>query len=481
MNATSQKGVILIVDDNITNIKVIARHLNDHGFETIVARNGETCLERARFSQPDLILLDIMMSDMNGFKVCEKLKSSPETREIPVIFLSVKTGLQDIIKGFELGAADYVRKPFQREELLARVCVHVRLRLAEKALKETLESLQRTYKPVRVAAGIDDIVAVSPSMRDMLKNAMVYHESPDIPVVIEGETGTGKELAARVIHYGHGEVITPFVALNVSALVPDLFESELFGYAPGAFTGASPKGKMGKLAMAEAGTLFLDEIGELSPNLQPKLLRVFQERYYYRIGGTRKHFFKARILCATNRNLQASVKRKTFRKDLYYRIKIGYLYMPPLRERPEDIGPLAELFLSRVAHRRRVSLKKLSPVALKWLKSYSWPGNIRELENLIECIYIMTKGDEITPDDIESQGITHLNQVPEVSPSILLSDMNAAELPEGELNLEKLTTLIIRKTMEKFGDNKSRAAEYLGISRQALHRRLEKMNGSGSN
>jgi len=360
-NATKtkrHKGVILIVDDNTANLKVIAKHLKEHDFEIVVARNGEAGLKRAKFSKPDLILLDIVMPDMNGFEVCEKLKALPETRDIPVIFLSMKTEISDIIRGFELGAADYITKPFQREELLARVNVHVRLRLTEKALRESLESLRRTHKAVRVAAGIDDIVAVSRGMKNVLKNAMTYHESPDIPVLIEGETGTGKELVARMIHYGRGEVTTPFVALNVSAMVPDLFESELFGYAPGTFTGGSPKGKSGKLAMTEDGTLFLDEIGELPLYLQPKLLRVLQERYYYRVGGARKHPFNGRVLCATNRNLQALAKRKSFRTDLYYRVRVGYLHIPPLRERPEDIGPLAELFLSRVAVRRENTPKK---------------------------------------------------------------------------------------------------------------------------
>lgn len=474
----SRKGVILIIDDNATNLRVIAKHLNAHNFETVVARNGKAGLERARFSKPDLILLDIVMPDMNGFEVCEKLKASPKTREIPVIFLSVKTEISNIVRGFELGAADYVTKPFQREELLARAKAHVRLRRTEKALRKSLESLRRTHKAVRVAAGIDDIVAVSPSMKNVLKKAVIYHKSPDTPVVIEGETGTGKELAARTIHYGRGEVNTPFVALNISAVVPDLFESELFGYAPGTFTGGSLGGKTGKLAMAGNGTLFLDEIGELSLDLQPKLLRVLQERYYYRVGGARKHPFNGRILCATNRNLDALTKRKSFRTDLYYRINVGYLHIPPLRERPEDIVPLAKLFLGRAAGRRGNTSKKFSSAALKWLKGYPWPGNIRELENLIERICIMTEGDEITPDDIENQRITHRNEVPDERsvPAALLSDTTAPELPEDGLNLEKLTTLIIRKTMEKFG-NKTRAAEYLGISRQALHRRLEKMDG----
>ena len=464
---------ILIVDDSLIKTKILHTILKQQDYQVKSVENGEKALQTVAQDPPDLILLDIIMPVMDGFETCKNLKADPITKNIPIIFLTSKTESKDIIKAFQLGAADYVTHPFEEKELLARVQTHIKL--------------QKTHKSVRIAAGIEDIIVISPLMQKLHYKALSFNHALDINVVIEGESGVGKEIIAKLIHYGKGNVNTPFIDINIASLTPSLFESELFGYESGAFTGARLEGMVGKMEMAKNGSLFLDEISDFPMELQPKLLRILEERLFYRIGGKQKRNFKARVICASNQNLQTMVSKKLFRNDLFHRLNVGYFYLPPLRERREEILPLAELFLQHSAKRRGVRVQRLSSNAKVYLQQHPWPGNIRELENIIETACILTNDEVIRLNMVlpQRRTITRINSETNSSGLEIFSKNSIAkifntiqedELSTKELNLEDLNADIIFNTVKKFNDNKTQAAKFLGISRHSLHRRLIKMN-----
>ncbi|MBN2713137.1 MAG: sigma-54-dependent Fis family transcriptional regulator, partial [Planctomycetes bacterium] len=307
-------------------------------------------------------------------------------------------------------------------------------------------------------------------------DAKVYHSDPSVPVIVEGETGTGKEIVARMIHFGELGSELPFVDLNCSAIPGELFENERFGYEEGAFTGGRRDGAPGKLEAAGEGTIFLDEVGEMPLDMQPKLLRVLESRNYYRVGGTRKMEFRARVVCATNRRLEDEVEAGRFRMDLYHRLRIGYIRIPPLRQRREEILPLAGYFLEREAHKKRKHFKSISAQAVDLFMNHPWPGNVRELENTIERAVLMYDGDELLPAHLEFFGNpagTPANGHPSLASD--LGDLDSLKLPEGSLDFDRLTDAIIRKALEKCGGNKTKAAEYLGMSRGAFRNRLNNL------
>jgi len=327
-------------------------------------------------------------------------------------------------------------------------------------------------------AGVEGLVAESQAMQELVKEAALYHSDPSVPVLIEGETGTGKEVLARLIHFGHNGNDTPFVPLNCAAIPDQLFESELFGHEGGAYTGSTRKGQPGKLEMAGQGSVFLDEVAEMPLSLQPKLLRVFEDRTFYRVGGVKRRDFQARIICAANRELENLVDTGVFRRDLYHRLKVGYLHIPPLRKRPEDIPKLAEHFLLRESERKRKNFRTLHQETLEILLAHSWPGNVRELENVIERAVLSADGAVLTPSHLSlrqnSPAPQPLATASESGSSSRLA-LDGLELPEEHLDLEALNERIILKALDKFSGNKSQAARYLGLSRYALHRRLQKM------
>ena len=476
---------VLIVDDRKENLRISGMILREAGYEVSLAYDGRMALDVVERIHPDLLLLDVMMPEMDGFEICRRLKAEPEKQNIPVIFLTARDSTEDIVRGFEYGAVDYVTIPFRKEELLARVRTHIRLRRAEQALRDRIEGLQRTRRLVRIATGIEDVVIQSSAMREVWEIALIFHGTPDIPVVIEGETGTGKELIAKRIHYGDGGIDTPFIDINVASVTPTLFESELFGYEGGAFTGAARGGRRGKMDLAADGSLFLDEIGELPPDLQPRLLRLLQERTFYPVGGRKKRPLRARIVCATNRNLLEMVAAGRFRKDLYHRLNVGAIYIPPLRERRRDIEPLVQLFLERSARRRRTRPKHLSRDAMAYLMTHPWPGNVRELENTIERAAILCPQSEIPVSAVIARHLPNDNPCPAPSPAdvagpdgaggpLLTPDLAGIALPEDSFDLEALYRTLVDRALSICGGNKSRAARYLGISRYALRRRLAK-------
>ena len=344
---------------------------------------------------------------------------------------------------------------------LARSTAHLRTELREVRRK--------LFCPI----SRNDIIACSRAMQEVLAFAEMLRDNPDIPALIEGETGTGKELIARLIHGGGDEADRPFIDMNCSAINAELFEAELFGYAAGAFTGARKDGAPGKIQLAGKGTLFLDEIGDMPLALQPKLLRVLQERTYYQVSGAKKQMCEARIIAATNRDLSAMMASGAFRRDLFHRLEAGHIRLAPLRQRPEDIIPLAEKFLSQAAAKRHKRFRGFAEEAKALLMAYSWPGNVRELENMIERIVLLHDGEEVLPEhlaDILPKPINSSKNIT-ASQSLLITE-DGIHLPEKGFDLRQLNIRIAQAAVAKFHGHKGKAAVYLGLTRNSLERRL---------
>jgi DNA-binding NtrC family response regulator len=402
---TTADSRLLIVDDNEDNRYTLTRQLARAGYTRVAAAtNGHEALALMQSQSFDLVLLDVLMPDLDGFDVCERLRASEATRDIPVIFLTALGDTTDKVRAFNLGAVDYLTKPFKSEELLARVATHLALRQARLALekqnarlREEIEAHHRARATIEClvdeiesAHDFRDIVGESPALMRLLDQ--VERVAPtDSTVLLLGETGTGKELIARAIHSRSRRRDRVIVKLNCAALPRELVESELFGHEKGAFTGATQQ-RQGRFELADGGTLFLDEVGELPLEAQAKLLRVLQEQEFERVGGTKKLHTDVRLIAATNRDLRQQVEAGTFRSDLYYRLNVFPLALPPLRERREDIPKLLRHFIRRAARRLGKRLDDASPACLEQVLAYDWPGNIRELENFVERAAILAEG-----------------------------------------------------------------------------------------
>jgi DNA-binding NtrC family response regulator len=384
----ADRATVLIVDDEVLNRDLLEQELLEAGYRTLSAVNGLEALEAAARSRPDLILLDAMMDGLDGFATCERLKAAEATRNIPVIFLTSLSDTEIKLRAFRAGAVDYVTKPFQTEELLARVGTHVALRQEIEAHGRSKATLHVLVEEMRGA-----IVGKSPVLRRMLEQ--VAQVAPtDSTVLIQGETGTGKELVARAIHEGSSRRERPLVKLNCAALPRELVESELFGHEKGAFTGALQQ-RRGRFELADGGTLFLDEVGELPLDTQAKLLRVLQEREFERVGGTRTLQVDVRVIAATNRDLHSQVAAGRFRSDLFYRLNVFPILVPPLRERRDDIPSLLQHFAAKTARKLGRPVNGIAPAFIDSARAYDWPGNIRELENVVERAMVMSRGDPL--------------------------------------------------------------------------------------
>ncbi|HSC06423.1 MAG TPA: sigma-54 dependent transcriptional regulator [Steroidobacteraceae bacterium] len=416
---------ILVVDDTPTNVSVLLEVLGRAGHKVLVARDGESALEQAGYAHPELILLDVMMPGLDGFETCKRLKREPATAQIPVIFMTALSELHDKVRAFEAGAADYVSKPFQHEEVLARVNVHLtlaRLRreLAEAnsnleqkvaartaELKTALEEVQQLQQRLQAenrylqdeiseGANHGEIIGESKALAAVMRKVDQVARG-DTTVLIEGETGTGKELIARAIHERSPRRQRPLVKLNCSAISAGLVESELFGHTKGAFTGATER-RIGRFELADGGTLFLDEVSELPLETQTKLLRVLQEQEFEPVGSSRTVRVDVRVIAATNRDLQRDVASGRFRADLYYRLNVFPIEVPPLRARREDIPALAVHFLARSARKLGKEITRIQAESLELLVEHSWPGNVRDLQNAIERAAVLASGPELVID-----------------------------------------------------------------------------------
>jgi DNA-binding NtrC family response regulator len=394
---------ILVVDDTPANVKLLVDLLSVNGFETIAASSGDEGFERAATRLPDLILLDVMMPGADGFAVSERLKANEATRDIPVIFLTALHETLDKVRAFAVGGVDYITKPFEPRELLARVGTHLALRRAHLELEQSNAQLRAEIEAhhrsraivhslqdeIRAEHHFHEIVGRSPGLM-LLLDQLALVAATDSTVLILGETGTGKELVARAIHDRSSRRGGPLVKVNCAALPRELVESELFGHEKGAFTGATQQ-RRGRFELAHDGTLFLDEIAELTMEAQAKLLRVLQEGEFERVGGTRTLRSNARLIAATNRDLQERVGAGAFRPDLYYRLSVFPLTLPPLRERRVDIPALVAFCLAKSARKLGKHFEGVAPAFLEQAIGYDWPGNVRELENVVERAAILSR------------------------------------------------------------------------------------------
>jgi DNA-binding NtrC family response regulator len=381
MNAVH--GSLLVVDDDETNREILSQRLRRKGYTVTVAENGTMALDLIRAHRFDLVLLDIMMPGPNGLDILQMLRQTYALTDLPIIMATAKDQSTDLVQALQLGANDYVTKPFDFPVVLARVQTQLWLKRAVEQIGYLREEIQSEYN-------FEEIIGTSPPVRDVLEK--VKRVAPtDSTVLLMGETGTGKELIARAIHNLSGRRCQPLVKVNCGAISAGLVESELFGHEKGAFTGAQER-RIGRFELAHGGTIFLDEVSELPLETQVKLLRVLQEQEFERVGSSQTQRVDVRVIAATNRNLAEAVRAKAFREDLYYRLHVVPLRIPPLRERMQDIPLLVEHFLAKFGKKLGKQLQGVAPETMKQLWAYSWPGNIRELQNVIERAVVLAAG-----------------------------------------------------------------------------------------
>ncbi len=415
---------VLVVDDEPINLEVIANYLEEAGLALSVATSGEEALGLTAELAPDLILLDILMPELDGYATCRRLKQARTSAETPVIFMSALSETVDKLKGFDAGGVDYVTKPLVKEEVLARVMAHLTIALQRQKLQEHNRDLKRLNAELQAEGdrrcqaeaalevadrqlsslsqkeaqrwGIDAFIGQSPRMLDLLDEIRRLQQAVRTNVVVLGESGTGKELVARAIHFGSARSTAPFVPVNCSAIPAELADAEFFGHLKGAFTGAAANRK-GYFELAHGGALFLDEIGDMPLALQAKLLRILEDQRLTPVGGSQSKAVDVRVVAATNVAIQSRILDNAFRRDLYFRLAGYVLQLPPLRERKEDIPLLAEHFLDQLAQEMGRSKGRMTREALETLQNYHFPGNVRELRNLIEYALISSDGRPIAP------------------------------------------------------------------------------------
>lgn len=479
---------VLIVDDDMSSGAAVAEFIEEQlGYQISLCHSGDDALNLLQSDDYKMVISDMRMPGMSGIDLLKKIKETPEGESIEVVIMTGFGDMETSIEALRGGAYDYLLKPVNIEELailIERVAENMRLKEENKDLKENFQKEISSVKreeaerinyyetTIREITSVGKIGVFSDAMRGVVRMAVQFHADRSVPVLIEGETGTGKEVMARLVHFGdEEEVLQPFISINCSAISPTLFESELFGYEDGSFTGARKEGKPGKLELAQGGTLFLDEIGEMPLDMQPKLLRVLQQREMYRVGGSKPIELDVRVICATNRNLKEMVADKTFRGDLYYRLNTGRIYIPALRERKEAILSFSQIFLDEYAKKRGRKFKFISKEAKKIIQDYDWPGNIRELKNTIERATLLYNNLELKPEHIRflQADEEELNTGDQpLTPGRIV-------LPDDGLHIEQLELEIVRKALKKFDNNKSKTAEYLGITRSALRSRMNKL------
>jgi two-component system NtrC family response regulator len=442
---------ILVVDDEPAQRELIGGFLKKQGYAVALAEDGAAALAQVRATQVDLVLSDCRMPGMSGPDLLREIKSvNPET---PLILMTAYGTVETAVQAMKDGAADFLTKPLDLEELLVRIgraTDAARLRRVVRDLREQLVERHR----------VDGIIGESGRMQEVL--GLVQRVAPsDATVLIRGESGTGKELIARAIHFNSPRAGGPLVTLNCAALPEQLLESELFGHERGAFTGAVAQRK-GRFELAHGGSIFLDEIGDLSMSLQVKLLRVLQERQFDRVGGSKTLEVDVRVIAATNKDLEAAMRGGTFREDLYYRLNVVTIQIPPLRERREDIPPLLDAFVVKFAAKNRREVAGFTAAARDTLMKYDYPGNVRELENIVERAVLLARGRVIDLEDLPPTLRPEHRRAGEPMP---------ATLPDLLADIESQA---IRAALERHGGIQTRAAEELGIGERVLRYKMKK-------
>ena len=509
-------GRILIVYDTPANLDVLTQLLEPQGYRILVASNGEQAVSLARRAQPNLVLLDIVMPDLDGYHTCRRLKADPATESIPVIFISARDKAVSLVEGFSVGAVDYIAKPFDRAEVLARVQTHLRISgLTQELMQRNDELRQRSEELTRINGelneevkrreqaedalhvadsqlsllgdreterwGIAAFIGKSRTMGRILNDVRRLQNFGSVNVLITGESGTGKELVARALHFGSVRSQGPFIPVNCVSIPSELADSAFFGHMRGAFTGATID-RRGYFELAHGGTLFLDEIGDMPPGLQAKLLRVLEDGCVTPVGGSKEKRVNVRIVAATNADPQERIEAGAFRSDLYFRLAQYTVELPPLRDRLEDVPLLAAHFLTLFATEMGQKLPPMSTEATEALMRYAFPGNVRELKNISERAMIDSGGGEIRLCHLRlgtgrggapakggaaksgtsgkgggSAGSRHAD------------DELAQSLP---LNLEEAEDLLVRRALQETHGNIAEAARRLGINRTRIYRRL---------
>ncbi len=448
---------ILIVDDEKNYPLILSAILKEEGFETLTANSGEEALQILRDSDIDLVLTDMKMPSMDGIELLESIKDKDS--DLPVIMMTAHGTVEKAVEAMQKGAYNYIMKPFNNKRLIIYVNKAIAIYRVIKENKQLRSAVESQYS-------FGNIIGKSKEMRDIYEMIQKVSQAT-ATVLIEGESGTGKELVAKSIHFNSPRRDKPFIAVSCSALAESLLESELFGHERGAFTGAVSM-KKGRFELADRGTLFLDEIGELSQDLQVKLLRVLQDKIFERVGGVRQISVDIRFIAATNKKLKNEVAEERFREDLYYRLNVVHIDLPLLRQRQEDIHLLVNHFIKKYRKERSsdIPITGLDPEAERLFYSYSWPGNVRELENVIERAMVLCPGEKINVSDLPNDfkdnvyDAQHLNGIPE-----------DAKLYETISTIEKK---MIKRSLKLTNNIHSKAAELLGIGKSGFSKKLKK-------
>jgi len=467
---------VLIVDDEKLVRWSLRQKYTEWGYNVVEAENGDTALRMVHSGSPDLILLDVRLPDITGLEVLQRLK---EIGEVPraVIMITADPQLDDVKAAIKLGAYDFIGKPIDFDEL--GVTTHNALEATR--LRNEVETLRGEF---RKRIGYHDVVATSKKMTDLMAFVRKVAASEASTILIQGESGTGKDLIAKAIHYQSSRQERGFVAINCSAIPENLMEAELFGHEKGAFTDAKAM-KKGLFEVADRGTLFLDEIGELSPFLQAKLLRVLEDQVIRRVGGVKDIQTSVRVIAASNRDLERAVHDGQFRQDLYYRLAIISVFIPPLRERKDDVLPLVEYFIDHYNRKFRKNVKSVSDDMRRLLLNYDWPGNVRELKNAIERAMILQEDTELQPMYLpfsvaqQNPNVTAFEHISASSGAASTSLPNGRSLPrlsipEGGTSLEEVERALVEMALRQASGNQTHAAKLLDISRDALRYKMKK-------
>jgi len=455
------QGKILIVDDRKNILEVLSSILEDEGYEVTTAINADAGIEIVSSVLPDVVVSDIKMPGMDGIsfqKVINEIDG-----DIPVILITAYGSIESAVEAIKQGAYDYLTKPIDHDRLKIIIQRAIEKKKYAVENRQFRKELQNKYSYA-------NMIGSSPKIRKVFEMIRTVSKTLST-VLIQGESGTGKELVARAIHYDSPRKDKPLIGLNCSALSEGLLESELFGHEKGAYTGANTR-RIGRFEMAHQGTLFLDEIGEVSPNLQVKLLRVLQEKQFERVGGAETIRPDFRLVTATNKDLRSEALKGSFREDLYYRLSVITIKIPPLRERKEDIPLLITHFLHKYSLRDGKSIKSLSPDAMNTLMKYDWPGNIRELENCIERVVVVCNTDQIGSREIADEICEPLS--PNEDRASLSFPSSAIEAKIDDMDLHRQEKELILSALRKTGGNKAEAARLLNIHRRTIYNRIRK-------
>jgi DNA-binding NtrC family response regulator len=457
INTETATQKILIVDDDESFRLLLELHLQNAGYKTILAGSGREALKILAKDDIDLIISDYVMPEKNGIELLSNVKS--KYKDIPFIIITAYGSIEDAVSVIKNGAYDYITKPFNSDDLLStvnRALNHYRLNKENKSLKEHLRGLYSFH----------NIITSSPFMIKALKLAGKVIQSRNTTISIYGESGTGKEVLARAVHYAGETMGKNFVAVNCAAIPPQLLETELFGHVRGAFTGAD-RNREGKFDLAQGGTILLDEIGDMPLELQAKMLRVLENRTYEKVGSNKSINADFRVIVSTHRNLEALVKQGLFREDLYHRINVFPITLPPLRERKEDIELLAEHFVKKFNSELGKNISGISKEAMQMLLDYSWPGNVRELKNCIERAAILTDSEFISPEYLNICREACKGEFKEDAATIRIE----MSMPADEFSLDAAVDRIVQFAMQRCGNNKAKAVKFLKVGRNFLYRR----------